>query len=348
MSRYDCEDTDCEEYTNSKDRKTNHFRRTSLRLRREVIAVIVGGALLLTALPASAQESSTGYRWARSLPAGTRIDPNVVYGMYSGLALLMDVYYPANPNGYGIVFIPGSGWAQPLSFDAPSLKESHSQFDGFARPVLAAGYTMFVINVRATPRFHYPDPVEDAQRAVRFVRFHAKRYGIHADRIGALGLSSGANLATMLGVLGGDGKTEDPDPINRESARVQCVVGGATPTNLSESYTGSSATYLAAYIGVPVPEPARKNSAVARKLDEASPLHYVAPDDPPMMFFHGDADMTVPYVSAEEMKAALKRAGVPVKLIRVHGGTHEDVFAPGAPDITAAIVGWFDQYLVNK
>ncbi|MEO8129340.1 MAG: hypothetical protein ABJF23_11245 [Bryobacteraceae bacterium] len=38
-----------------------------------------------------------------------RIESNVLYGMYSGLALLMDVYHPANPNGYGVVFISGSG-----------------------------------------------------------------------------------------------------------------------------------------------------------------------------------------------------------------------------------------------
>jgi hypothetical protein len=30
--------------------------------------------------------------------------------MYSGLALLMDVYYPEKPNGYGVIFISGSGW----------------------------------------------------------------------------------------------------------------------------------------------------------------------------------------------------------------------------------------------
>ena len=28
-----------------------------------------------------------------------KVDRNVVFGMYSGLALLMDVYYPEDPNG---------------------------------------------------------------------------------------------------------------------------------------------------------------------------------------------------------------------------------------------------------
>ena len=39
-----------------------------------------------------------------------RVERNVVYGMYSGLALLLDVYHPNEPNGYGVIFISGSGW----------------------------------------------------------------------------------------------------------------------------------------------------------------------------------------------------------------------------------------------
>ena len=44
--------------------------------------------------------------------AQAKVERNVVFGMYSGLALLMDVYYPENPNGYGIVFVSGSGWTR--------------------------------------------------------------------------------------------------------------------------------------------------------------------------------------------------------------------------------------------
>ena len=47
-----------------------------------------------------------------------QVESNVVYGMYSGLALLLDVHQPEQPNGYGVVFIPGSGWGAGLSYDA--------------------------------------------------------------------------------------------------------------------------------------------------------------------------------------------------------------------------------------
>jgi acetyl esterase/lipase len=86
-----------------------------------------------------------------------------------------------------------------------------------------SGYTAFVITHRAAPRSHYPDPVEDAQQAVRFIRHNASRYGIRGDRIGALGGSSGGRVVSMLGTLNGEGNLDDPDPVQHEAAKVQCV-----------------------------------------------------------------------------------------------------------------------------
>ena len=123
---------------------------------------------------------------------------NQVYGMYSGLALLLDVHQPARSNGHGVVYINGSGWHGPLGLDAMPLKETP-----LGRPYIeamcAAGYTVFAINHRAAPRHRYPAAIEDARRAVRFMRQHAERFGIRADRIGACGGSSGGHLVSLLG-----------------------------------------------------------------------------------------------------------------------------------------------------
>jgi len=127
-------------------------------------------------------------------------ESNVVFGTYSGLALLLDVYKPAVSNGYGIVVIPGSGWHRPLQYNADLLKQSR-EFSAYIPKLTEAGYTIFVATHRAAPRFHFPDAVEDAQRAVRWVRQNAERYGIVRDRIGALGASSGGHLVSMLGTL---------------------------------------------------------------------------------------------------------------------------------------------------
>ena len=69
------------------------------------------------------------------------VERNVVYGMYSGLALLMDVYRPDQPNGYGIVHISGSGWSAPLGLDARPLKASaHVEIE--ALPLVEAALSL--------------------------------------------------------------------------------------------------------------------------------------------------------------------------------------------------------------
>ena len=101
--------------------------------------------------------------------AQARVENRFV-GMYSGLALVMDVHHPENSNGYGIVHISGSGWGRPLAYNAPLLSEG--QVELYGKPLVTAGYTVFSLNHRATPRFRYPAPLADVQRAVRFIRFH--------------------------------------------------------------------------------------------------------------------------------------------------------------------------------
>jgi acetyl esterase/lipase len=265
--------------------------------------------------------------------AEIKTERNIIYGMYSGLALLMDVYTPEKPNGYGIVFIAGSGWHAPLPYSAQPLKDS-GQVQPYMKALVGAGYTVFAIDHRAAPRFHYPAAVEDAQRAVRFVRYHAPRYGIDPDRIGAAGGSSGGHLVSMLGVLDGKRDTQDADPINRLSAKVLCVVARAAPSDLvGLQSTGTGAT-VSSFL----------DTASAR---DASPVNYVSADDPPILLMHGDKDATVPFAQSELMQAALEKAGVPVKLLRVPGGAHGPNFpgATNAPDYLGEMVRWFDRYL---
>ena len=273
------------------------------------------------------------------LPA-EKVDRNVVYGMYSGLALLLDIYYPEKPNGYGVIHISGSGWARPLGLDARMLNhQGHVKLEGAA--LVAAGYTVFSVNHRATPRFTYPAAVEDVQRAVRFIRYHAKDFGIDRERIGAVGGSSGGHLVSMLGVLDGHGNPNDESPINQVSAKVQCVVARAAPTNFHHGGIGHS------FLGVGQNALKNENSIESQLAKEASPITHVSRDDPPFLFLHGDQDDIVPYSMSENMQQALNKFNIPTKLIRVEGAGHGPSF-PGAvnpPDLGQERVDWLDKYL---
>jgi acetyl esterase/lipase len=273
-------------------------------------------------------------------------EPNIIYGMQCGLALLLDIYRPVRANGLGIVYIAGSGWHSGLGYGAPSLKDS-PQVAMYTEPLFEAGYTVFALNHRQASLFKYPAAVLDAQRAVRFVRYNAGRFGIDATRIGACGGSSGAHLVSMLGVLEGAGDTADPDPVNHESARVQCVVARAAPLDLMPPAEGPQSASIVDFLGMRMPGGASDGTLEYRLYREASPLSHVSADAPPFLLVHGDADAVVPFGHSERMEAALGSAGVPVKLLRVRGGAHGPQF-PGAvdpPDYLGEMVHWFDTYL---
>jgi acetyl esterase/lipase len=267
-----------------------------------------------------------------------KIDRNVVFGMYSGLALLMDVYYPENPNGYAIIHVTGSGWTRSLSLDAGMLNHSrHVKIEG--ELFVEAGYTLFSVNHRALPRFIYPAAVEDVQRAVRFIRYHADEYGINPDKIGAVGGSSGGYLVCMLGVVDGNEIIEDDTPVNRMSAKVQCVIARAAPTNFMGGDIGES------FLGVQVRE--KPSTIEYKRAYEASPINHVSTDDPPFLFIHGDKDPVVPYVLSENMYNKLLEMKVESNLITVEGGVH----GPGvinSPEVREKMVQWMDQHLKHR
>lgn len=77
---------------------------------KRTLLTVSAAVLLLSA--------STRVLWAEA-----RVESNVLYGMYSSLALLMDVHYPADPNGFGIVFIATNRFHTPLNPDAEPTKQ---------------------------------------------------------------------------------------------------------------------------------------------------------------------------------------------------------------------------------
>ncbi|MBI4663226.1 MAG: alpha/beta hydrolase fold domain-containing protein [Verrucomicrobia bacterium] len=280
--------------------------------------------------------------------AQSRVETNVVYGMYSGLALLLDVHYPAAPNGYGVVFVAGSGWRAPLGYGATGLKEAEGQISLWGPPLLRAGYTVFAINHRAAPRFQYPAALEDVQRAVRFVRHNARRFGVDGTMLGGVGGLSGGHLVVLVATLGAPGKTDDPDPVNREPATLQAVVLRAAPSDMRLlGATPIGGVAVGSFMG----RAFKGTTDDDRDFGAASPIAHVSSSSPPTLLLHGDADDTVPYQQSLEMERALRRASVPVKLVRVAGGAHGATFTmdttPHAqlPAVLDEMIGWLGRYM---
>ena len=272
---------------------------------------------------------------------------DVVYGRKFGMALTMDVFTPrSNRSGAAVVWVVSGGWFS-----------SHEAINtGFIGELLKRGYTVFAVVHGSQPRFTIPEIVKDMNRAVRFIRYHAKDYQIDPEKIGITGGSAGGHLSLMQGTAGDAGDKTSKDPVDQTSSRVQAVGCFFPPTDfLNYGKTGEIALGCGILKGYKPPfdfhEQDPTTNTFVRITDlgkileigrQISPVYHASSDDPPTLIIHGDADLLVPIQQAELILEKLKSSGVETKLVVKKGAQH------GWPDIlkdTAIIADWFDEHL---
>ncbi len=308
-------------------------------MRRLLLAALAAGLLLVPPGRATADEA----------PAYTRTE-DVIYGRKFGTALTMDVFTPTKKaNGAAIIMVISGGWYS-----------DHAAVPGaamlYGKELLKRGYTLFAVVHGSQPKFIIPEAVSDLNRAVRFIRSHAKDYKIDPERIGITGGSAGGHLSLMQGTAGDLGDPKAKDPIDRTSSRVQAVACFFPPTDFLNY--GSKGNYAFAADGVLAgfriaidareldPKTKRYEHLSEEKEKElaarVSPITHVSADDPPTLIIHGDADKLVPIQQAEAMVAKLKDVGVPAELVVKKGAGHG--WAGMDKDIPT-LADWFDKYL---
>jgi acetyl esterase/lipase len=225
--------------------------------------------------------------------------------------------------------------------------------------LLDRGYTVFAVVHGSQPKYAIPEILSDMHRAVRFIRLHAKDYGIDPDRIGITGGSAGGHLSLMQGTAGTEGNEKSPDPVERESSRVQAVACFFPPTDfLNYGKRGENAIgrgILKNFRGAFDFEAWDEESHRFVEIDDEakileigkqiSPVTHVSADDPPTLIAHGDADELVPIQQAEIILDKLSAAGVATKLITKPGAAH------GWAGMTADVdkfADWFDVHLLKE
>src|SRR5262249_56577858 len=140
------------------------------------------------------------------------------------------------------------------------------------------------------------------QRATRFIRANAARYGIRADRIGALGGSSGGHLVSMLGTLDGKGDPAAVDPVDRESAKVQCVVAFYPATDLAKIDTPGGQVAVSLATGMRSPASfAGASSAAVKQFQGLSPVTHVPAAYPPFLLLPCAAEQNRPLFQTRHM-----------------------------------------------
>ncbi|MCP5519979.1 MAG: alpha/beta hydrolase [Verrucomicrobiales bacterium] len=301
-----------------------------MTLRRILSRLLLGLLALLLVLALIA-----GGLWWYFHPRIERTD-GIVYGHRGDQELCFDVLRPAHPNGLGILVMVSGGWksGEPGTFGA-----------WLTSAVTRRGYTVFPVYHVSQPRASVPEIIQDMHRAVRFIRHHAKEYGVDPDRLGVTGGSAGGHLSLMLATTGGPGPADAEDPVDHESSAVQAVAIFYPVTDLID--LGKSTENL--HDGGPPKSfrnsfgPGATNVAVWKVVGrECSPLRLMSTNLPPTLIYHGDADTLVPLEQSEWYRDKARELGQTVELVVHPGGKHGWLSMPF--DIRK-FADWFDRYL---
>jgi acetyl esterase/lipase len=223
--------------------------------------------------------------------------------------------------GYGpgphtaIVVCPGGGYTH-LAYDKEGTR--------IAEWLNLRGVTAFVLTYRLAPRYHYPAPILDGYRSVRWARAHAKEYNIAPDRIGMWGFSAGGHLVGIVGTHFDDGDSSAADPIDRVSDRPDFVISSYGGLTLQAGV--AKPTAMSSLLGENPPQELK---------NEMSPDLHVTAKTPPYFLYATTPDQSVPVLSSVVFYTALVRAGVPAEMHIFQEGPHGTALAQAYPALSA-------------
>lgn len=226
-----------------------------------------------------------------------------------------------------VIVLPGGGYA---------IRAPH-EGEPIARMLNAAGYNAFVCDYRVSP-YRHPVPLCDANRAVRFVRYNAEKFGCDPGKIGILGFSAGGHLAVSAcehydNIIVDQGYT--PDEIDQVSARPDAGIFCYAVVSLGQfTHVGSMNNLTGG------------DMELARKLSgEVS----ARPDMPPAFLWHTFDDEAVPVENALNLVARMHELKVPCELHVYPKGRHGLGLAEGDPSVSqwsGQLVNWL-RYSLN-
>lgn len=195
----------------------------------------------------------------------------------------LDLYRPAaagDPRPV-ILFLYGGGWN----------KGNRADYVFLAEPLARAGFLVAVADYRLWPEVSFPAFIEDAARALAWLKASAGDRGGDPARLLVLGHSAGAYNALLLALdrryLAAEGLSPDA---------ITAVMGLAGP------YAFNPLDY----------DSTRPVFDVGRPVEELKPISFVSESAPPALLLHGLDDNTVYPRNTETLAAALNAAGATV------------------------------------
>jgi acetyl esterase/lipase len=217
----------------------------------------------------------------------------------------LSIFPAARPNGQALLIIPGGGY-QRVVMD----KEGYEAARWFSERGLSGFVLLYRLPGESwTQRSDVA--LQDAQRALRWVRGNAGAYGVDPDRIGVMGFSAGGHVAGSLATDFDRSTYEAVDPIDSLSARPDFAVlmYPVVSMRAAIAHPGSRAKLLGE---------SPSDDAVARYSVE----NRVGSDTPPTFLLHAADDETVDVENSLVLYRALLEAGVSSDLHLFATGGH--------------------------
>jgi acetyl esterase/lipase len=274
-----------------------------------------------------------------NLPSMSPTVADVAYGTHERQVL--DFYKAASDKPTPLLFfVHGGGWT---AGDKNKKTDFHTYLD--------KGISVVSINYRYTWQaqidgIHPPvkAPLEDAARALQFVRSKAKEWNIDKARVAATGGSAGACTSLWLAMHDDMADPKSSDPISRESTRLLCAAATRGQTSLDPEqcikWTPNS-RYGGHAFGFMDPENVKsrdtrfaeflsKREQLLPPIKEYSPIEHASSDDPPIYLIY-----TTPPAMGQEEKDPTHSAnyGVPLKEKLTDLKVPCKLVHPGAPDL---------------
>jgi acetyl esterase/lipase len=232
--------------------------------------------------------------------------PGMFFAEHDGVGLFGDLYLPAGlDNAPVLVAVHGGGWQIG----------DRNVYQHWGPYLASRGYALFSIDYRLMKPGEktWPGAVYDVRAAVQFVRAKASEFGVDPDRIGLIGDSAGAHLASLVALAG-----EEPllsteygnDPHAGVSPAVKAVIGFYGVYDMAAQWEHDQIyrpcdQITEKFLGGP--------PSVSRKVFfEASPLSYATVDrnSTKFLLIYGREDEIVdPATQSDRFLIALKQAG---------------------------------------
>jgi acetyl esterase/lipase len=308
-------------------------------LHRRFLALALLAALFPTAPAALAAEAkakakaAAGPAYAATVPKPTLAE--VRYGTHERQVL--DFWRAPSATPTPLVFvIHGGGWQG-------GEKERVDRFVDVAA-LLKAGISVVAINYRLIRHAEAENvvppvraPLQDAARALQFVRSQAATWNLDRVRIGAAGGSAGACSSLWLAFSNDLADPRSGDPVARESTRLSCaaVIGAQTtldPKQMQEWTPNSRYGGHAFGVGA-FPDFLAARARLLPWIAEFSPYALVSAGDPPVYLSYG-----APPALGQDQKDPTHTANFGVKLQErcAAAGVPCELVYPGAPGVKHA------------